>query len=104
VRTLRLQDFELGLDNARVVVLIHPCKGVVALCCAQINQRAVGAPVLRGVRFGRINVANARTQANKALDAVRRQKRIAEDLLGLLADAVNTASALNQTDNRPRQV
>ncbi|MEP6548988.1 MAG: hypothetical protein ABJD53_16140 [Gammaproteobacteria bacterium] len=43
-------------------------------------------------------------KADDALHAVSGQERIAIDRVGLLPDAVNTAGALNQPDDRPRQI
>ena len=47
---------------------------------------------------------DAGTQADDPFDAIGRQKRVAEDGLGLLADAVHTASPLDQADDGPGQV
>ena len=49
-------------------------------------------------------LADARAQANDALDAIGGQERVAEDLLGLLADAIHAARALDQADDGPRQI
>ena len=48
-----------------------------------------------------------RTRARRridSLDAVGRQERVAEDLLGLLADAVDAAGSLDEPDDGPGQV
>src|SRR5947209_15831934 len=50
------------------------------------------------------SLPNARAQADKTLDAIRRQKRIAQNLLGLLADAIYSTSPLDQADDGPRQI
>jgi len=47
---------------------------------------------------------HAGTQADNAFDPVGRQKRVAQDGLGLLADAVHTASPLHQADDGPGQI
>ena len=47
---------------------------------------------------------DAAAQADDPLDAISRQERVAEDLLGLLPDAVHAAGALDQPNDRPRQV
>ena len=47
---------------------------------------------------------HAGAQADDALDAVGRQEGVAEDRLGLLADAVDAAGPLDQADDGPGQV
>ena len=47
---------------------------------------------------------HAGTQADNAFDPIGRQKRVAQDGLGLLADAVHTASPLHQANDGPGQV
>ena len=49
-------------------------------------------------------LADARAQADEALDAIGGQEGVAEDLLGLLPDAVHAARALDEADDGPRQV
>jgi hypothetical protein len=49
-------------------------------------------------------LADARAQADEALDALCRHKRVAQDFLGFLADTVNAAGALNEADDGPRQI
>ena len=49
-------------------------------------------------------LANARTQADQAFDTFGGQKRITENLLGLLPNAIHAARALNEPDDGPRQV
>ena len=47
---------------------------------------------------------HARAQADDALDAIGRQEGVAEDGVGLLADAVHAAGALDQADDGPGQI
>ena len=49
-------------------------------------------------------LADARAQADEALDALGRQKRVAENFLGFLADTIHAARALNEADDGPRQI
>ena len=57
-----------------------------------LEERLVGADDL-GVLLQPL--ADARAQADDPLDAVGRQERVAEDLVGLLPDAVHAAGALD---------
>ncbi len=43
-------------------------------------------------------------QVDDLIDAVRRHERMTVDDLGFLSDAVDAAGALDQTDDRPRQI
>jgi len=47
---------------------------------------------------------HAGTQPNDALDALGRQERVTQDDFGLLADAVDPTRALDQPNDRPREV
>ena len=47
---------------------------------------------------------HAGPQPQQALDPLGRQKGIAQDVARPLADAVDAARALNQADDRPRQI
>jgi hypothetical protein len=47
---------------------------------------------------------DAGTQVDETFDAFGGQERVAVDFLCALADAVHPAGALNQPDDRPRQV
>ena len=47
---------------------------------------------------------HAGAQPDDALHAVGRQEGVAEDLLGLLPDAIHAARPLDQADDGPRQV
>ena len=49
-------------------------------------------------------LANALAQFDQVFHAVGRQKRVAKNLLRLLANAVHPASALNQANDGPRQI
>ena len=49
-------------------------------------------------------LADARAQADEALDAIGGQKRVAENFLRLLADAIHAARALDEADDGPRQI
>jgi hypothetical protein len=49
-------------------------------------------------------LADAGAKADDLLDAVGWEKCVAEDLVGMLADAVDTARALEQADDRPGEV
>ena len=49
-------------------------------------------------------LADAGAQADDPFNAVGRQEGVAEDLLGLLADAVHAAGALDKPDDRPGQI
>ena len=49
-------------------------------------------------------LADAGAKPDEALDAFGGQERVAEDRVGALADAVHSAGALNQPDDRPGQV
>ncbi|OQC24336.1 MAG: hypothetical protein BWX70_02639 [Verrucomicrobia bacterium ADurb.Bin070] len=47
---------------------------------------------------------HAGAEADYALDAIRRQERITEDGVGLLADTVDAARALDEPDDGPGQI
>ena len=49
-------------------------------------------------------LANARAQADEALDALCRDKRVAQNFLGLLADTIHAAGTLNEANDGPRQI
>ena len=49
-------------------------------------------------------LAHAGAETDETLDAVGGQKRVAEDFLRFLPDAVHAARALDQTDNGPGQI
>src|ERR1022692_671095 len=49
-------------------------------------------------------LADARAQADEALDALCRDKRVAQNFLGFLADTIHAARTLNEADDGPRQI
>src|SRR5262249_8523364 len=65
------------------------------------KEGLVGAQNL-GVFFEAL--ADSGAKANDALDAVGRQKGVAQDVFGALTDAVDAAGTLNQADDRPGQI
>ena len=49
-------------------------------------------------------LADTGAQADETLDAIRWDKRVAEDLLGFLADTIHAAGTLDEADDGPRQI
>jgi hypothetical protein len=49
-------------------------------------------------------LAHTGTEFDEAFDAIRRDEGVAKNLVRLLADTINTAGALDQTDDGPGQV
>ena len=50
------------------------------------------------------SMAHPSPQLNDALDAIGGEERIAENLVGVLANTINTTHSLDQADNGPRQI